>query len=154
MARVQLQLPDGLEAAISTLEKRTTEILGKALAQGGEEAEEVVRRSLVAVLSNEHKDGELVNALGTSPARTDGNGVLNVKIGFREPRKKQGGSMTTRSGKRRSYSEATNAMIANVLEHGSSRIAARPFLKPSQNKAVKAAEETIIKIFDEEVGNA
>ena len=78
----------------------------------------------------------------------DRNGNANIKIGFREPRKKQYAA----KGKR-SYYEITNAMIANVLEHGkkSANQPAKPFLKPAIAKTRKKCREVMQATLEKEI---
>lgn len=151
MPKMQIQLPDGWEDTLALIESDAHDILQEACRAGGEVALEAVRTQLNAVLSPEHKNGELAQSLGLTKPGTDAYGDINVKVGFREPRREQGGSMTTRKGKRRSYYVKTNAMIANVLEHGRSHQQARPFLAPARRKCKKQVEEAIARKFDEEV---
>lgn len=151
MPKIDIQFPDGLEETLAELEADSNDILKAACTAGGKVALEAVRTELSAVLSPEHKDGELARSLGLTPALNDAYGDVNVKVGFREPRKDQGGSMTTRRGKRRSYYVKTNAMIANVLEHGRSNQQARPFLAPAARKCKAKVEQEIQRTFDAEV---
>jgi hypothetical protein len=151
MPKMQIQLPDGFEETLASIESDAHEILEESCTAGGKVALEAVRSQLNAVLSPEHKNGELAQALGLTKPLTDAYGDINVHIGFREPRREQNGSMTTRKGKRRSYQTRTNAMIANVLEHGRTNQQARPFLAPARRKCKTAVEDAIQKKFDEEV---
>jgi len=155
MAKLTVDMDAGVIGALQELEGRSYEIIAKAVDAGAKEAEGVILDSLLATISPAHQNGELVNAFGRTPVDSNGAGFINSKIGFREPRKDQSGSMDTKGGKRRSYYVRTNAMIANVIEHGSQarNIPARPFLKPVQKKAEQLAEAEILRVFDEEVGD-
>lgn len=82
--------------------------------------------------------GELVASLGESPVMMSRDGTFNVKIGFSEPRRHNSG------GK-----EKTNAMIANVLEHGRHGQQPRPFMSKARNKSKKAAIEEVARVFTE-----
>jgi HK97 gp10 family phage protein len=60
---------------------------------------------------------------------------MYVKVGFREPRS---------DGR-------SNAMIANILEHGTSNQPARPFLKPARTSSRKPAIEAMIAQLEREI---
>lgn len=151
MANIEIKLPDALIRRMERIADEAQEIIDKSLEAGAEVAEQYVRNNLRGVLSAEHKNGELINALGTTPAKTDKNGVRNIKIGFKEPRKDQSGSHTTRSGRKRTYYVRTNAMIARVLEYGRSNQKARPFLAPAKRAARGPVANAMERTFDEEV---
>jgi hypothetical protein len=70
-----------------------------------------------------------------------------VKIGFNEPRRRQYAA----KGKR-SYYTITNAMIANVIEHGKHGQPPKPFLKPARTSSRKPAIEAMKQKLDEEIG--
>ena len=94
--------------------------------------ESKVRFNLAAVIGKDTKKpsrstGQLLSALGTSPAKQDRNGDFNVKVGFSEPR---------RNGD-------SNAKIASVLEYGRSGQRAKPFLKPAKSASKNAAIEAM-----------
>lgn len=79
--------------------------------------------------------GELVSALGISPAKQDREGNFNIKVGFKESRP---------DGK-------SNAMIANVIEYGKAGQPPRPFLKPAKSKSKNAAIEAMTKKLESEI---
>ena len=60
---------------------------------------------------------------------------MDIKIGFNEPRK---------DGKR-------NAMIAGILEHGSSNQPARPFLSATKSAVKAPATQAMVDAFNQEV---
>ena len=163
MALIEIKMPDDLLLRLSRLEERTDEIVPKMLEAGGEVALEQVRVRLKAVIGQGTKSpsrstGELVAALGCTPAKLDRNGNHNVKIGFNEPRSNQYSQNHSRKGRKtrsrsgeRSYYEITNAMIANVLEHGRHGQPPRPFLKPARIASREACIAKMKQIFEEEV---
>ncbi len=151
MAKISIKIPTDLEKKFEELQNNSGEIIDKCVEAGAEVVEGYVRNNLRAVLSNDHKNGELINSLGITPVKVSREGVHNAKIGFAEPRKDQGGSHITRGGKKRTYYVRTNAMIANILEHGRSNQAARPFLAPAKRSAKQPTLEAMRKKFDEEV---
>ena len=136
MARANFTLPTDFMDALSKLEKRTDEIVPKVLQAGGEVVLEHVRVRLKAVLSGT-STGELARALGISPARLDRRGNYDVKVGFAESRS---------DGK-------SNAMLANVLEHGTSTQPARPFLRPARRKAKQPAIDAMTAALEKELQN-
>lgn len=110
-----------------------------------------VRSNLNSVIGSGTKypseaTGELASSLGVTPAKLDRDGNHNVKIGFNEPRRRQYAA----KGKR-SYYTITNAMIANVIEHGKHGQPAKPFLKPARTSSRKACIEAIKRKLDEEI---
>lgn len=137
MAEVNIALPDDLVKQLKSLEGAIDEIIGKTLEAGAEVAEREMRDSLRAAVSVEHKDGELVNALGRSPVLKDKDGNQNVKIGFSEHR---------RDGR-------SNAVIANVLEHGGRAGKQKPrhWLKPIRKRVEADAMERMEQEFAKEV---
>ena len=136
---------------LASLGARSDEILEKAMAAGAEAALPTVRECLQSVIGrgNKYPDrstGEMVNSLGTSPVKVDSKGVVNVKIGFNEPRKRQYTSKKT--GKR---TEVTNGLIANVLENGKHGQPPRPWLKRAKTQATKVFRAKAQEIIDKEV---
>ena len=134
MARATWKMPDDFLNQISRLESRTDEIVPKVLAAGGEVVLEHVRVRLKAVLSGK-SSGELARALGVSPARIDRNGNWNAKVGFAEPR---------RDGD-------SNAMLANILEHGKHGQPPRPFLKPAKIACREACIAKMKQVLEAEI---
>lgn len=141
MASCKFDLPDEFLTKVSRLSTRTDEIMPKVLEAGAEVIERKVRSNLQSAIGRGTKTesrstGELLAALGTSPARVGKDGNHDVKIGFAEPR---------RDG-------SSNAKIANVLEYGKVGQPARPFLKPavsaSKNACVEAMEAKLKQEVD------
>ena len=142
MARAEFTMPDDFLDKISRLAERTDEIIPRVLETGGEVVLEQVRQNLQAVIGKGTKfpsrsTGELVGALGISPARLDCNGNFNVKVGFDEPRS----------------DGVSNAMVASVLEHGKHGQPPRPFMKPARSAAKNATIEAMKRKLEEEVAN-
>jgi hypothetical protein len=79
--------------------------------------------------------GELIKALGVSPAGIDRNGNHDVKVGFDEPR--QDG--------------VSNAKIANIIEYGKSGQPPKPFLKPAKSSGKKPCIEAMKRKLEEEI---
>ena len=140
MARVDFKLPEDFLKRLSRLGSKTDSILPKVLAAGAEVVERKVRSNLQGVIGNQTKTesrstGELLESLGTTPARIDREGNYNVKIGFSEPRK----------------DGSSNAKIANILEYGRSNQTAKPFLKPAKTHSRKECLDAMQEQFQREL---
>ena len=153
MAKATYKLPEDFLMKVSRLADKTDEIVPRVLQAGGEVVEKKVRSNLQAVIGSVTKEesrstGELVSALGVSPAMLDRDGNFNVKVGFDEPRRQQNAAV-----RKRSYKERTNAMIANVLEYGKHGQPAKPFLKPAKSASKNACIEAMKAKLESEMGS-
>ena len=153
MAKATYKLPEDFLIKVSRLADKTDEIVPRVLQAGGEVVEKKVRSNLQAVIGSGTKEesrstGELVGALGVSPAMLDRDGNFNVKVGFDEPRRQQNAAV-----RKRSYKERTNAMIANVLEYGKHGQPAKPFLKPAKSASKNACIEAMKAKLESEMGS-
>lgn len=140
MARASYKMPDDFLMKVSRLADRTDDIIPKVLQEGGEVVKARIKSNLQAVVGKDLKEeprstGELINALGITPAGVDRNGDYNVKIGFDEPRS----------------DGISNAMLANILEYGKAGQPAKPFLKPARNASRKACIEAMKRKLDDEI---
>lgn len=137
MARAEIEVPDELIRQMNRLEKDMDAIISGTLKEGAEVAEEQMRENLRSKVSQEHRDGELVQALGTTKVQKNRNGELNIKVGFAENRSDGG----------------INAKIANVLEHGGrgGRQPARPWLKPIRKRLETDAVNKMKAYYEKEV---
>ena len=140
MAKIEVKMPEDFLLKISRLGEKTDEILPRVLEAGGAVVLDKVRANLQAVVGRDTKEesrstGELVSALGVSPAKIDREGNYNIKVGFAEPRS---------DGR-------SNAMIANVLEYGKSGQPPKPFLKPARTAARAPCIEAMKRTLDQEV---
>ena len=136
---------------IDRLGKEIDRICEKALTEGGKVMKKSVSEHLSQVVGKDtnvesRSTGELQAALGVSPVRVDKNGNYDLKVGFREPRSQQ----TAAKGKR-SYSQITNAMIANVLEYGRKGQQPKPFLAPAKKAAKKDTTAKMESVLREEI---
>ena len=151
MAKAKITLPEEFLNKCSRLGERTDDILASVLKAGGAVVLAKVKSNLRAIIGKDTKlpsksTGELLSSLGLSPAKVDRNGIHNIKVGFNEPRRRQ------RAAKgKRSYYTATNAMVANVIEHGRHGQLARPFLKPAKSAARKPCQEAMQARLEEEL---
>lgn len=142
MAKTVMKMPEEFLLKISKLGDKTDKIIPKVLEAGGKVVEEKVKSNLQSIIGKDTKEesrstGELISALGVSPALIDKDGNFNIKVGFSEPRS---------DGK-------SNAMIAGVLEYGKSNQLPKPFLKPAKSASKKACIDAMIEAFDKEVEN-
>lgn len=140
MARATYKLPEDFLLKVSTLAEKTDEIIPKVLKEGGEVVKAKVKSNLQAVIGNDTKlpsrsTGELIDALGVSPAGINRDGDYDVKVGFDEPRS----------------DGESNAKLANILEYGKSSQPAKPFLKPAKTASRNACIETMKRKLDEEI---
>ena len=152
MAKVEVKMPEDFLLRLSKLGDKTDEIVESCLEAGSEVVLSKVRSNLSSVIGGGTKypsesTGELEASLGVTPIKVDNKGVHNVKIGFNEPRRRQYAA----KGKR-SYYTITNAMIANVIEHGKHGQPPKPFLKPARNSSRKPAIEAMKRKLEEEIG--
>ena len=140
MAKAAFKMPEDFLLKLSRLGEKTDEIIPKVLEAGGEVVEIKVKSNLQAIIGSGTKEesrssGELISALGVSPARQDKDGNFNVKVGFSEPRQ---------DGK-------SNAMIAGVLEYGKHGQPPKPFLKPAKSASKKTCVDAMVSAFEKEV---
>ena len=140
MAKGTIKMPEDFLMKISKLGEKTDEIISRVLEAGGEVVEAKVKSNPQAIIGKDTKEesrstGELIKALGVSPAKQNNNGDFNVKVGFNEPRS---------DGK-------SNAMIASVLEYGKSGQPPKPFLKPAKSDSRKTCIEAMKQKLESEV---
>jgi HK97 gp10 family phage protein len=140
MARGTYKMPEDFLLKVSTLAEKTDEIIPKVLEAGGEVVKAKVKANLQATIGSDTKlpsrsTGELMDALGVTPAGVDRDGNYNVKVGFDEPRK----------------DGESNAKIANILEYGKSGQPAKPFLKSAKTASRNACIEAMKRKLDEEI---
>lgn len=146
MAKCELKFPTEFEFKIDSIGKNLDKICGEVCEAGADVVLPKVRNNLKAVIKPKQEESELVRSLGVSKPAVDKKGIVNVKIGFHEPRKQQYAA----KGKR-SYHVITNAMIANVIEHGKHGQPARPFLAKAKRQSKKACEATMKAKMEEEI---
>lgn len=140
MARATYKLPEDFLMKVSSLADKTDEIIPKVLKEGGEVVKAKVKTNLEAVIGTGTKEdprstGELVRALGITPASINRDGNYDVKVGFDEPRS----------------DGESNAKIANIIEYGKSGQLAKPFLKPAKSASKGACIEAMKRKLDEEI---
>lgn len=132
MARVDVRLPNTFIDALGKVSNVVENNAEQILSAGAQVVEPRMRANLTVAIGSGTKEpsrstGQLVSALGTTSVKVNSRGVYNVKVGFAENRD---------DGR-------SNALIANVLEHGRSNQAARPFLAPTRSQTRKPATEAM-----------
>lgn len=151
MAKAEMKMPEDFLLKVSRLGEQTDAIIAKSLEAGGEVVLSKVKSNLSSVIGKGTKQpsratGELQGALGLSGVKVSRDGVHNIKVGFNKPRRKQSGA----KGKR-SYTTATNSMIANVIEYGKHGQAAKPFLKPAKTASRRSCITAMQAALEEEI---
>lgn len=132
MARVDVRLPNKFIDSLTQVSNVVEDNAEQILDAGAGVVEPRMRANLTAAIGSSTKEpsrstGQLLAALGTTSVKVNSRGVYNVKVGFAENRD---------DGR-------SNALIANVLEHGRSNQAARPFLAPTRSQTRKPATEAM-----------
>lgn len=140
MARCDFNMPEDFLLKVSRLAEKTDEIVPKLLEVGAEVVLTKVKSNLQSVVGNNTKvesrsTGQLISALGVTPAKQDDNGNFNVKIGFDEPRN----------------TGESNAKIANILEYGKNGQPPKPFLKPAKTQSKKSCIEAMKNKLESEI---
>ena len=141
MAEVTVKLPNEFLRKLTRLGKQTDEICAKMLEAGGKVVEDKIRSNLQTVIGSGTREpprstGELLESLGTSEVKQDADGILNVKVGFAEPRS----------------DGESNAKIANIIEYGKHGQPPKPFLKPAKTATRDSCAAAMRQAFEEEVG--
>lgn len=140
MSKVTFKMPEEFLLKLSRLGEKTDEIIPRVLNAGGDVVAAKVKSNLQSVIGSGTKrisrsTGELVSALGVSPAKMDQEGNFNVKIGFSEPR----------------GDGSTNALIGSVLEYGKHGQTPRPFLKPAMTASKQVCREAMVQALEQEM---
>lgn len=118
---------------IAKLEHESPEIVAKAVRAGADIVADKVRDNLTSVLSGKGT-GELLDSMGITPVRQYGS-VINAKVGF-DGYDKMG---------------TPNMLKAAVLEYGSRRQQARPFMAPAVNATRRKAKAKMEEIVGREI---
>ena len=154
---MKVQLPDDLCRRFDRAGAEADYIAQEALTAGGRVLQREADSYLGMALSYpriypKRGTGELRSSFGVTPVHIKNNGTYDVKVGFGEPRTRQPSRRIGRSKKGGGYYRATNAMVANILEHGhrGSNGGQRPapWWQPALKSGRKAAEETIRKTVE------
>ncbi|WP_172119278.1 HK97-gp10 family putative phage morphogenesis protein [Actinomyces faecalis] len=128
-----MKIPNAVLDELTAAGTRLDDHAEAALKAGASVVEPVMRANLASSITGQYSTGQLVAALGVTPVKTDRAGNHNVKVGFDEPRQ-DGGS---------------NAKIATILEYGSTRQPARPFLTRTRRTTRTPALEAMKRVLAE-----
>lgn len=143
--------------SLETLEKATTDMIGKAIYNGADIVADAVRSAIQAVpiesskaaaaagtmvsgLSAAQKGG-LLSGLGVSHMQSDG-GLYNVKVGF-------DGYNTIKT--KRWPNGQPNSMIARSMESGTSFRAKNPVISKATRAVKEKAERVMAETLDREI---
>lgn len=118
---------------LDTIGSQALVIAEKAVYEGTKIVADQVRANLKGALSGK-SSGDLERALGVTPIENQG-GVVNARVGF--------DGYDSRG--------VPNQLKANVLEYGSSKQRARPFVNPAVRKTRRAARKKMSEVFDDEI---
>lgn len=140
MARTKITMPEKTLRQIEHLSSQTDELADDVLKTGAKVVEPVMRANLEASIGRgedtSRSTGQLVASLGVSPVKTDGSGNHNIKVGFAE----------NRSDGR------ANALLAVILEYGSSTRKAHPFLNKTRNATKTSVVEAMKAKLESAIG--
>ena len=134
MAKLTVKGLDQYLSKLETLERSKAEaIIEKGVEAGADIVADRVRSNLNRVLSGT-STGALAGSLGITPV-DNRDGYINAKVGF--------------DGK---DSKGTpNAMKANMLEYGTRRQHARPFMKPAATSTRSAVQAKMKDTIEREI---
>lgn len=157
MAKMKVKLPDELIRRMNEAGAQIDNIAEEGLKAGAQELAAAADARLGMALTfpriyPKRGTGELRSSLGASPMKILKNGVYDVRVGFAEPRRVQPTRRIGRSKKGGGYYTATNAMVANILEHGhkgsKNGQTPAPWWNPALRDGKQAAEEAIRKTVE------
>ena len=139
MAKVKIEMPSGFMDQIAGMGNALDAAIPRALAAGGKVVLDKMKSNLRSAIGHGTKiksrsTGKLAASLGVSPAKLDRDGNLDVKVGFSEGR-----------------GDASNAMLANVLEYGKRGQPPKPFLKQTKSSSRKPCIEAMQVVLKEEL---
>ena len=139
MARVTIEMPTTLMDQLASTAEKTDSAIPKALEAGGKVVFERMQANLRSAIgrNTKHKSrstGKLLSALGVSPVKVNDGGVYDVKVGFDENR-----------------GNASNAMLANLLEYGKHGQPPKPFLKQTKSSSRNPCIEAMKSVLKEEL---
>ena len=119
--------------------EKTDSAIPNALEAGGKVVFEKMRANLSSSIGRGTKyksrsTGKLLAALGVSPVKVNDGGNYDVKVGFSEGR-----------------GDASNAMLANLLEYGKHGQPPKPFLKRTKSSSQTPCIEAMQTVLKEEL---
>lgn len=140
MARItSIRLPEKTLKQIGRLASETDEFAGDILKAGAAVVLPIMRANLQASIGRgedtSRSTGQLVAALGISPLGVTRGGDYNVSVGFAENRD----------------DGVVNALLANLLEYGSTTRAAHPFMNKTRNASKAGALQAMTQVIEKRV---
>lgn len=153
MANCKIDFSDDLNEQLSKLGEMTTKIVDEMLKKGGKICEQEVTDAVKNSIGKNTKlpsksTGRLANSVKASDSFTDKKtGASCIWVGFKGHRGtvKKG----TKLAKRGRY--LYEGDIAYFLEYGTSKMAARPFIKKASKASSKKAAHKMEQVFEQEV---
>jgi len=149
MAKAEIKVSGDFALKLDKLSGNTDEIAKKALEAGGQIVLDRARSNLQAVIGAGTKypsrsTGELLSALGLSPPRVSNDGNYDIKIGFRDPRRR------TQAKDNR---PVTNSLVGSILEHGKVKADQKPtnYLSSAKKSSKDASVAEMKKVLQEEI---
>ena len=119
MARFEMELPNDLIKEFQTLEQNTEQMMGEMTQAGAD----VAKDNIIKNVPSSFKGSNIMKCLRiTKVYRTPSDGGINTKVGFYGYFKNHLGIKTPAP------------LVANVFEHGSTKVSKQPFLRKSFNK--------------------
>ena len=139
MARVTIKMPTVFMDQLEKAAEKTDSAIPKALEAGGKVVFEKMQANLRSAIGRNTKKksrstGKLLAALGVSPVKVNDGGNYDVKVGFDENR-----------------GNASNAMLANLLEYGKHGQPPKPFLKQTKSSSRNPCIEAMQSVLKEEL---
>ena len=154
MAKVEIILPNGLEAQLAKLGSNTDRIVSASLEEGAKPIYKAVLEALDAVSPRPlvvrrrrmynygmRSTGTLRRSIGITSVRVNRKGDHDIKVGF-------GDVKEPKTGIRCGY---LAAIIERGVLHGKRKQPPRPFLNVAKRASKEAANAAFIKKFNEEV---
>lgn len=150
MATITFKNGDEYMIRLERLSDQSEEIIKKAIYPAADLVTNKIRENLQAEINDpssaavskkslfkkksQKSTGDLLDSLGITPIRKDGNDYWNAKIGF---------DGYDRKG-------VPNQLKARAIERGTSKMRERPFVKPAVASTRKQAQQLMQQVIDEE----
>lgn len=135
MARITFKGLDSYVKKLSALSEDTDKVCGRAVYEGAGIVADAVKSGIRSLpqKTGVTKKG-LEEGFGISKLQED-NGYWNVKLGF---------DGYNSNG-------VPNALMARVMESGTSKVPKHPFVRPAVNRSKAQAESKMASVLDEEI---
>lgn len=139
LAKVKIEMPTKMLDQLANMSDALDDAIPRALEAGGKVVFEKMRANLDSAIGRGTKyksrsTGKLLAALGVSPVKVNDGGNYDVKVGFSEGR-----------------GDASNAMLANLLEYGKHGQPPNPFLKRTKSSSQTPCIEAMQTVLKEEL---